>query len=350
MIALAALGGAGCAHDVPSDRGASAPRLGRAPEGFRPALACTAWRSAVGFDRDASSHTTFAELFPSESCFVAVTHGVEGVRAGPTPAQCGFPSEVARSRATLLARAEVYERVAGGDVARLPIELACPLSPAVRSAAARSNAATLRRLAALDAPRAYPYAAVATFGYGTAAQDTSPLVGRPPGAACVPLDGAAREALGVNLIRAARAAAAYHGGVAPTITVSGGAVHAALVEAFALEHLLRCEHGVPPDRILVDPCADHTHTNVRNTGALVIGLGARTAYVVTDPFLQSDYLGDFTFFDAIGGSVDQRSLRDFGHLLGAWRRASRGIEGGFWFTPYRFWNDPSVRDLSCEAP
>jgi hypothetical protein len=54
------------------------------------------------------------------------------------------------------------------------------------------------------------------------------------------------------------------------------------------------------------------------------------------------------FFDGIGGSVDQRSLRDFGHLLGAWRRASRGILGGFWYTPYRFWGESGpVRDLAC---
>ncbi|HQY64328.1 MAG TPA: hypothetical protein PK141_23175, partial [Polyangiaceae bacterium] len=116
-----------------------------------------------------------------------------------------------------------------------------------------------------------------------------------------------------------------------------GAVHSPLVEAFALANVLRCAGGVPTERILVDPCADHTHTNLRNLGAMVVGLGARTAYLVTDGGLQSAYLSDFTAFDLFGGSVDQRSLRDFGYLLGAWRRASRGLEGGFWYTPYRFW-------------
>ena len=37
---------------------------------------------------------------------------------------------------------------------------------------------------------------------------------------------------------------------------------------------------------------------------------------------------------------DQRSLRDFGYLVGAWRQASVGMEAGFWFTPYRFWAEP----------
>jgi len=245
----------------------------------------------------------------------------------------------------------VYERVAAGDLRVVPLELACPLSPRSRAAAARTNARTLRSLSALSEPRAYPYAAASTFGYGSLAQDESVLVDTLPGDTCKPLPGAERERLGVNLVRAERVASVYRGGVAPVVTVSGGAVHSELVEAFALEHLVRCLHGVPADRILVDPCADHTHTNLRNTGALVVGLGARTAYVVTDSFLQSDYLGDFTLFDALGGSVDQRSLRDFGYLLGAWRRASRGVLGGFWFSPYRFWGDEGPpRDLTCVAP
>ena len=95
--------------------------------------------------------------------------------------------------------------------------------------------------------------------------------------------------------------------------------------------------------MLLDPCADHTHTNIRNTGALVTELGARTAYIVTDDGLQGIYLQDWTNFNLIGGSIDQRSLRDFGHLVGAYRQASMGILGGFWFTPYRFWAEPRAQ-------
>lgn len=105
-------------------------------------------------------------------------------------------------------------------------------------------------------------------------------------------------------------------------------------------HLAHCEGGVPEDRILYDPCADHTHTNFRNTSALLTGMGARFAYLVSDDFLQSKYMQEWTIFDLIGGSIDQRSLRDFGYLVGAWRQASRGMDAGFWYTPYRFWAEP----------
>jgi hypothetical protein len=144
----------------------------------------------------------------------------------------------------------------------------------------------------------------------------------------------------VNILRAGRAAEAYFGGVAPVVTVSGGAAHAPLVEAFMLDYLLTCRFGVPEDAVLLDPCADHTHTNVRNTGALVRALGGRTAYLVTDDGLQAGYLEEWTSFDVIGGSLDQRALRDFGYLLGSHRRASVGLSAGFWYTPYRFWAEP----------
>ncbi len=345
---LAAVFVAGCARDFVARPDASAARLGMAPEAFRSEIACTEWRRAVDYDRDASSHTTFPELAPTKSCYVEVAHDDRGARPGATPAGCAFPSDVARSRDRLKARAALYERIAAGDTRILPLELACGLAAGTRAAAAAHNARTLRSLATLPEARAFPYGAASTFGYGERAQDRSALVGTLPGAACVPLSEPELARLGVNVERARRVASAYHGGVAPVVTVSGGAVHSRLVEAFALEHLVRCRHGVPAERVLVDPCADHTHTNLRNTGALVIGIGARVGYVVTDSALQSDYLGDFTLFDAIGGSVDQRSLRDFGGLLGAWRRASRGVLGGFWYTPYRFWADPGPsRDLAC---
>jgi hypothetical protein len=134
------------------------------------------------------------------------------------------------------------------------------------------------------------------------------------------------------------------------VIVSGGAIHSDVVEAFLLDWLLTCRFGVQPDRVLLDPCADHTHTNARNVGSLVVALGGRTAYVVTDDGLQADYLADWTMFDLIGGSIDQRSLRDFGYLVGSWRLASVGIQSGFWFTPYRFWAEPpgSQGAFSCD--
>ncbi len=322
--------------------------FGHAPPDFELARACEDWEGATS-DLDARKHTSFPELDPA-GCFVPVSYsGGRVVGVGSIPDGCGFP--IASSRETIERRAAVYEAVARGDGTRLPLELACELSPDVRAGAARHNAATLRSYAATlrDASPPYAYATISIFGYGNGAQGTSPLLHWRPGRACVELADEDRSALGVNEIRAARAADAWHAGLAPLVTVSGGAVHSSLFEAFMLAHLLACDGDVPLDRVLLDPCADHTHTNVRNTGAVVASLGARAAYVVTDDFIQGDYLEEWTAFDLVGGSVDQRALRDFGHLLGSWRQASRGIQAGFWYTPYRFWADsqPSVRGLTC---
>jgi hypothetical protein len=141
-------------------------------------------------------------------------------------------------------------------------------------------------------------------------------------------------------VRTARAADVLRGDVAPVAIVSGGAVHSTVVEAFAMAHLLACDEGIAPTHILLEPCADHTHTNLRNAGRWVHAMGGRAAYVVTDDGIQSDYFQDLHGFEFIGGSIDQRSLRDWGYVIGSWRQASDGIGAGFWFTPYRFWAEP----------
>jgi hypothetical protein len=140
--------------------------------------------------------------------------------------------------------------------------------------------------------------------------------------------------------RSARAADALRGGVAPAVIVSGGAVHSRVIEAFALMQLLECREHVDPERIILEPCAEHTHTNLRNSARWLRAMGGRAAYLLTDDGIQSEYFQDASGFDYIMGSVDQRSLRDWGYLLGSWRQASIGIDAGFWFTPYRFWAEP----------
>ena len=40
--------------------------------------------------------------------------------------------------------------------------------------------------------------------------------------------------------------------------------------------------GVDPARILVEPCARHTTTNLRNAGRMVLAAGAHEALVVTN--------------------------------------------------------------------
>jgi hypothetical protein len=338
----AALALAGCAVHAPLP--ASPPgdaSGGHAPPGFDTALACTDWKKAAGSQGSAAlRHDSFPELDPRRSCFVPVSYGPGGPAPGPLPEGCGYPGGKG-AFAALEQRAAGYESIAAGTASALPVELACRLPDDVRRAAAATNARTLRALLRrLPAKPRYPYAAVSTFGFGHFEQGASVLIPWRPGEACPRLAKRDMVLFDVNVVRAFRAAEAYFAGVAPVVTVSGGAVHAPLFEAFMLDYLLTCRFGVPVDAVLLDPCADHTHTNIRNTGALIRALGGRGAYLVTDDGLQSGYLEEWTVFDLLGGSIDQRALRDFGYLLGSHRRASVGMKAGFWYTPYRFWAEP----------
>lgn len=319
------------------------PRGGRAPEGFRAQIACGEWADAIGPDSDgAGEHASFPEVAPERACFVPVRYDGERARPDPTPPGCAYPASADQRR--IAEEHGRYERIARGEAGlgeRLPPELACDLSPEVRAAAARQNArALLAVMRDVGVKRDYPYSAVGVFGFGHRDQGASVLLGFQVGEPCRPMSKDDLDLLTINVTRAGRAALAHAGGVAPVIVTSGGAVHSPLVEAFALAHLAVCRFGVPADRVMVDPCADHTHTNVKHVGSLVVALGGRAAYVVTDDHLQRDYLEEWTLFDLIGGSIDQRSLRDWGYLLGSWRRASVGMRAGFWLTPYRFWAEP----------
>ena len=326
------------------------PSGGYAPPDFDQASACRSWQWASS-DAEANKHASFPDRVPI-ACFAEVDYGEGGeiTRVGPLAKSCAYPKP--SDADDIRARALVYERVARGDFSgKLPLELACELPAEVRKRAAAANARTLESFAASvdQGSERYPYALAGTFGFGHADQNRSQLLRWLPGDECVELDEAQHRMLSVNVIRAGRVAEAWRAGVAPLVSVSGAAVHGRLIEAFMLGHLAVCDGGVPPDRMLYDPCADHTHTNVRNTGAIMSGFGARTAYLVTDDFIQSDYMQDFVWFESIGGSIDQRALRDWGYLVGSWRQASRGIAAGFWYTPYRFWAEPAagLGSFSC---
>lgn len=337
---------AGCWERDPAPRYPQlGPAGGYAPDDFDFEAACKGgWEYGTN-DKEARKHLSFPETVPF-GCYVPVRYeeGTDRIFGlGELPAGCGYPE--ADTKTKLLARARVYERIATGAVAKgdpVPLEIACGLPDRVRIETARANGRTLRSYAdsIVDGGPVYPYAVAGTFGFGDSAQNESKLLAWQPATPCIELDGAQRGLLGVNNIRAARIAEAYRAGVAPLVTVSGGAVHGKLIEAYMLGHLAHCGGGVPIDRVLFDPCADHTHTNIRNTGAIIKGMSGRHAYLVTDDFLQSIYLQEWTAFELLGGSIDQRALRDWGHLIGAWRQASSGMPSGFWYTPYRFWAEP----------
>ncbi|WP_347302397.1 YdcF family protein [Croceibacterium sp. TMG7-5b_MA50] len=89
-------------------------------------------------------------------------------------------------------------------------------------------------------------------------------------------------------IRMRIAAALFHRGLAPFIIVSGGNVHpnrTPFNEAIEMKRILVAEHGVPADRILIEPHARHTTTNTRNTARLLLAAGFpadRPALIVSD--------------------------------------------------------------------
>ena len=292
---------------------------------------CRDWRGAVNHDGYAGSHTSYPESDTRASCFTQVVHVGDRAIVGRVPEGCGVPTNSERD-----AMADVAERLVGQQAE--PALFPCGLTSAQEAAARRHNARALRAAAAEGG--SYPYTAVVVPGYGEAGQGQSALATWLPDDACLRLSALDVDRYGAMMVRTRRAAAALEGGVAPLAIVTGGSPHSSMVEAFAMLHLLQCGRGVAGDRILVEPCAEHTHTNLRNAARWLVSLHARTAYIVTDDALQAGYFQDWGLWNLIGGSVDQRSLRDWGYLLGAFRQASVGIEGGFWYTPYRFWAEP----------
>ena len=339
-------------YQVPADP--LAPERGVAPAGFDANQACSDWRLATSElsreERDAAlSHVAYPEL-TGAGCFVPVRYSKGRAERPELRSGCGYPR--APELVTRHLR-EQAQRFRNQDFGRLktPFALECSLTDNQRARVAETNANTLDALAVeLDAGARYPYAAVAAFGYGSRDHDRSSLNGWLPGDRCPPALGREQnQLLGVNRLRAYRAADAVLAGVAPVAILSGGAVHSTLNESFMLAYLVTCRYGLRGSRVLLDPCAEHTHENVRNAGGLVVRLAGRTAYIVTDDGLQADYLQEWTFFDLIGGSIDQRSLRDFRFLVGSFRQASQHVKAGFWYSPYRFWADPNprLRNFTC---
>ncbi len=309
---------------------------------------CSEWTKVV--DGEAQSHVAFPEL-DERACFARVRYEKGRAKPDATGPSCGYPENHSLSVLGLHIGREIerYDAIASGSTADLPHELACKLPDADRRRVAKLNAETLRAtVRRIATGKRWPYALVSTFGYGASDQMDSGLVDYRPGQACPALSPIQMGKLQPNVTRAGHAADAWHANVGPVIVLTGGAVHAAIVEAYILHYLVTCRFGVPKDAVLLDPCADHTHVNVRNTASLIVAVGGRTGYVVTDMF-QAGYLQEWTSFDLIGGSVDQRLLRDFGYLAGAFRQASVGERFGFWLTPYRFFAEPhdGLGGLTC---
>lgn len=129
------------------------------------------------------------------------------------------------------------------------------------------NAATVAAIARTDWSQA-PYTALLVFGHG-------------------PEDAISRTGV-LGHIRLGIAADLYRRGLAPFLIVSGGNVHpnrTPFNEAFEMKRLLIADYGVPADRILMEPHARHTTTNLRNCARLLLGAGFpadKPALVVSD--------------------------------------------------------------------
>ncbi len=130
--------------------------------------------------------------------------------------------------------------------------------------------------------------------------------------------------------RCATAAADLVRGVAPVAIVTGGVVRGADNEAMLMREAL-LDLGIERDRILVEPRAQHTTTNLRNAARIMFDAGLRSAYVVTSDasyrsrihwvahrfFEQAYYLG----FPNLS-TFNWRCRRELGYTVGelAWVR------------------------------
>ncbi len=146
---------------------------------------------------------------------------------------------------------------------------------AYRPLLAGENAAAVA-LAARTAWDDYRYPALLVFGHG-------------------PEDAQSRTGV-MGHIRMARVADLFAAGMAPFIIVSGGNVHpnrTPFNEAVEMKRLLIEQHGIPAERILIEPHARHTTTNLRNCARLLFAAGFptdRPSLIVTDP-MTARYIG-----------------------------------------------------------
>ncbi|NII59892.1 ElyC/SanA/YdcF family protein [Sphingomonas aerolata] len=101
-------------------------------------------------------------------------------------------------------------------------------------------------------------------------------------------------------LHALLAAQRYRQGLAPFILVSGSAVHprgTRFVEAVEIRRALIERYAIPADRIILEPYARHTTTNLRNATRRMAALGIaldRPTLIVTDA-QQSAYIESPTF-------------------------------------------------------
>jgi hypothetical protein len=184
---------------------------------------------------------------------------------------------------------------------------------------AGENAAAVRAIKATDWKKS-PYTALLVFGHG-------------------PEDAQSRTGV-MGHVRMRIAAELFARGLAPFIVVSGGNVHpnrTPFNEAIEMKRLLVEQHGIPADRILIEPHARHTTTNMRNCARLMLAAGIpvdRDALIVSD-HRTIQYIGSDLFV--------QRNLKEMGVQPG------RVAPGSDRFT-LRFTPDPIAFHVEAADP
>lgn len=163
------------------------------------------------------------------------------------------------------------------------------------------NADTIARIRSLKEHDHSPFALIIVPGY-------TPLKAPRP----LPVD---EIDAAVKRLEAARAD--LERGLAPCILVSGGSVHPPGTphnEALSMRDWLQ-KHGVAADRILVDPFARHSTTNLRNAGRIMRQLGLGKALIVTG-FEASPFSQAFYFAHPFMSSFETRARRELGYTVG----------------------------------
>lgn len=105
----------------------------------------------------------------------------------------------------------------------------------------------------------------------------------------------------------------FRKGLAPFIIVSGGHVHpfrTPVCEAIEIKRELMDKYGIPEDRIIVEPHARHTTTNVRNATRLMVqyGIPLDKPSLITTNETHSAYTESKNFAD--------RCMKELGYLPG----------------------------------
>ncbi len=116
----------------------------------------------------------------------------------------------------------------------------------------------------------------------------------------------------IAMARLDLAIALYREGKSHVILVAGGRVYPVntpYTESLMMKTYL-LEHGVPASAVVVEPCARHSTTNLRNAGRFMLKYQLRTALVVTS--------ADQAFYFANGeiSTFYARSREELGYLVG----------------------------------